>query len=176
VIGFCDRDDSTYTSTDGRECYDYELDGVRVYTLIKTSHGWALEEHYEGEMIRVSNGLELGMTLCHAFLDVGHCVPGQVNIILPVNIEQKEKALALMYYFGGYTGSFVKDIVHKALQSMYPEPGLAFLGFSKVPENIFFGSRITSVTIMSSACTTHLKGMKGKHIRSNFPDMRSRSC
>jgi hypothetical protein len=134
VIGFCDRDDSSFTSTDGRESYDDRLNGVRVYNLAKTDRGWTLEEYYEEEMIRTSSGLELGMTLYHAFIEVsGPSVPGQVNIILPVRKDQKDRVLALMYYFGGCNGSFLTSKALTVLRSRYPEPGLAFLGYSKVP-------------------------------------------
>jgi hypothetical protein len=134
IIGFCDRDDSSFTSADGRESYDYRLDGVRVYNLAKTDRGWTLEEYYEGEMIRTSAGLELGMTLYHAFIDVGGpSVPGQVNIILPVRTDQKDRVLALMYYFGGCNGSFMTSKALTVLRSRYPEPRLTFLGYSKVP-------------------------------------------
>jgi hypothetical protein len=134
VIGFCDRDDSSFTSTNGRESHDYRLNGVRVYNLAKTARGWTLEEYYEGEMIRTSAGLELGMTLYHAFIDVGGpSVPGQVNIILPVRTDQKDRVLALMYYFGGCNGSFMTSRALTVLGSRYPEPGLTFLGHSKVP-------------------------------------------
>ena len=134
VIGFCDRDDSSFTSTDGRESYGYRLDGVRVYNLTKTDRGWTLEEYYEGEMIRTSSGLELGMTLYHAFIEVGGpSVPGQVNIILPIQADQKDRVLALMYYFGGCNGSFMTSKALTVLRSRYPEPGLTFLGYSKVP-------------------------------------------
>jgi hypothetical protein len=134
VIGFCDRDDSSLADTDGRESYDYRLDGVRVYNLAKTDRDWTLEEYYEGKMMRTSAGRELGMTLYHAFIEVGGpSVLGQVNIILPVRTDQKDKVLALMYYLGGCNGSFMTSKALTVLRSRYPEPGLAFLGFSKVP-------------------------------------------
>jgi hypothetical protein len=131
VIGFCDRDDSSFTGTEGRKSFDYKLDGVRVYHLAKNNHGWTLEEYHEDNLIRTSAGSRLGMTLYHAFIDPS--IPGQVNIILPIQAHHKDRVLALMYYFGGLAGSFMTSKALTVLRSRYPVPGLEFLGFSKVP-------------------------------------------
>jgi hypothetical protein len=136
-----------------------------------------LEEYYEGEMIRTSAGLELGMALYHAFIDVGGpSVPGQVNIILPVRADQKDRVLALMYYFGGCNGSFMTSKALTVLGSRYPEPGLMFLGFSKVPAKYLhwiadtfrdlnvLGLLSESVTRDRKIYSTQLPGYEKPHI------------
>ena len=58
----------------------------------------------------------------------------RVNIIFPLAKADLEKALAFMYYYGGYPGNFLLMTSELALIiDRFVDPNLTFLSYSYVP-------------------------------------------
>jgi hypothetical protein len=134
VVGFCDRDESSHVITKEEERYDYKLDSETVYRLIRTKKGWEVIEYAGGKKKQLSEGSTLGGVLYHALIETGEDLENRCRIIVPVRKDGKDKALSLMYYFGGYTGSWLSDEVHDYLRKKHTAPpDLVYLCFSKVP-------------------------------------------
>jgi hypothetical protein len=137
VLAFCDRIPNSRIHNGREESYSYELKGQQMYTLKKLSNQWELEEYANNTIIRVSTGRNLGLVLMQGLrfsdADKGR-QEERVNIIFPVQKEDLEKALALMYYFGGYPGNFLLMTPELALLiDRFIDPTLTFLSFSYVP-------------------------------------------
>ena len=137
VIAFCDRNSNSHIQNDREERYSYELNGKTVYTLKKFANQWELEESANNQIIRISTGRNLGLVLMQGLrfsdADKGR-QDERVNVIFPVLKDDLEKALALMYYFGGYPGNFLLMTPELALIiERFVDPNITFLSFSYVP-------------------------------------------
>lgn len=109
VIAFCDRVDHSHINNGQEESYSYELNGNQKYTLKKLAGQWELEECDNNTIIRISTGRNLGLVLMQGlrFSDADKGKQEErISILFPVLRTELEKALALMYYFGGYRGIF----------------------------------------------------------------------
>jgi len=137
IIGFCDRVHDSHIRSSREESYSYELHGKVVYTLKKLEHQWELTELEKNTIIRISTGRTLGLVLMQGLrfsdADKGK-QDARANILFPVAKTDLEKALALMYYFGGYPGNFLLMTPELALIiDRFVSPDLIFLSFSYVP-------------------------------------------
>lgn len=138
IIGFCERDEESYSAGNGIESYDYKLDGELVYRATKTNQGWRIEEFEEGKCVAVSVGEELGMTLFEAL----HFGPSRddtfCSILIPVLKKEREKIIALMYYFGGYPGSYLRNTPEFEIvrERLLPED-ICLLSYAKIPKQYF---------------------------------------
>lgn len=137
VIAFCDRDESTHIKNGEDESYTYLLNGKARYTLKKGTHQWELVELYNNAIIRVSTGRNLAMALQQGlrFTDADKARQEElVSIIFPVKKEEMDQALALMYYYGGYPGSFLQMTPELSLIiEHFVSPDVTFLSYSYVP-------------------------------------------
>jgi len=137
VIGFCDRVETTHIHNGNEESYTYELNGKHLYTLKKLANQWELVESDHTTIIRISTGRNLGLVLMQGlrFSDADKGKQEErVSILFPVKKTDMEKALAMMYYFGGYPGNFILMTPELALiVDRFLDPNLTFLSFSYVP-------------------------------------------
>jgi len=137
VIAFCDRVPNSHIRSDREERYSYDLKGKTIYTLKKFANQWELEEIQNNSIIRISTGRNLGLVLMQGlrFSDADKGKQEErVSILFPVLKDDLEKALALMYYFGGYPGNFLLMTPELALiTERFVDPTLAFLAFPYVP-------------------------------------------
>ena len=137
VIAFCDRIEKSHINSGISESYSYELHGKQLYTLKKLANQWELEESENNTIIRVSTGRSLGLVLMQGlrFSDADQRKQEErINIIFPVVKNDLEKALAFMYYYGGYPGNFLLMTPELAfITEKYIDPNLSFLAFSYVP-------------------------------------------
>lgn len=139
VIGFCDRVPTSHVHNGVEESYTYELNGKNMYTLKKLAHQWELEESENNTIIRVSTGRNLGLVLMQGLhfsdADKGR-QEERINIIFPVQKADLEKALAFMYYYGGYPGNFIQMTPELALiVDRFIDPNISFLCYSYIPVN-----------------------------------------
>ncbi len=137
VIAFCDRIANSHIRGGREEKYSYECQGKVRYTLKKLANQWELDEIENNTIIRISTGRNLGMVLMQGLRfsdsDKGK-QEERVSILFPVAKEDLEKALALMYYFGGYPGNFLLMTPELALiVERFVDPKLTFVSFSYVP-------------------------------------------
>ncbi len=137
VIAFCERDDSSHVTAATEESYTYTLNGQTIYTLKKVHSQWELMEMNGKNVVRVSTGKSLGMVLWHA-LRFSEADKGKqeerVNILLPVAKADLEKALAFMYYYGGYPGNFLEHTPElDAIMDRFVDPNITILSYSYVP-------------------------------------------
>ncbi len=137
VIAFCERDESSHVATATEESYTYTLNGKTIYTLKKINGQWELMEMDEKRVVRVSTGKSLGMVLWHALRFSDADKPKQeerVNILIPVAKTDLEKALAFMYYYGGYPGNFLDHTPDlDAIVERFVDPDISILSYSYVP-------------------------------------------
>lgn len=137
VIAFCDRIEKSHIKSGISESYTYELNGKSIYTLKKLANQWELEESENNTIIRVSTGRNLGLVLMQGLRFAGTDKRNQedrVNIIFPTEKANLEKALALMYYYGGYPGNFLINTPEFAfITEKYIDPTITFLSYSYVP-------------------------------------------
>jgi len=151
VVGFCDRDDSTFTISQDQKSCTYKLNGEVIYEVIKHPTRWELIEYLAGKITCYSRGHCLQVALFHGLSLAPNYNNLMSDILVPVSKGDKDKALALMYYFGGHTGSWRRSTPEvNQIKSMFSDPDLDFLGFSKVPKqylywlgNIFVEAGIT---------------------------------
>jgi hypothetical protein len=137
IIAFCDRVEKSHVRSGISESYTYELNGKQIYTLKKLAHQWELEESENNMIIRVSTGRNLGLVLMQGLrfsdADKGK-EDDRISVIFPVQKTSIEKALALMYYYGGYPGNFLLMTPELAfIIDRYIDPDITFLSFSYVP-------------------------------------------
>lgn len=137
IIAFCERDESTRVQSPSEESYAYLLNGQTVYILKKFATQWELAEMKDKQIARVSTGRNLGMVLMQGLHFTKSEIDKQeerVNILIPVDKTLSEKALALMYYYGGYPGNFFESTPEmKVIVERFIDPDLAFLSYSYVP-------------------------------------------
>jgi hypothetical protein len=137
VIAFCDRIEKSHISSGNSESYTYELQDKNIYTLKKLANQWELQESEDNTIIRVSTGRNLGMVLMQGlrFSDADKSrQDDRVSILFPVRTNDLEKALAFMYYYGGYPGNFLLMTPELALiVDRFIDPKITFLSFSYVP-------------------------------------------
>jgi hypothetical protein len=137
VIAFCDRVQQSHVHNGNEESYTYELNGKTVYTLKKLVNQWELEEIEKNTIIRISTGRNLGLVLMQGlrFSDADKGKQEErVSIIFPVQKVTLEKALAFMYYYGGYPGNFLLMTSELALIiDRFVDPNITFLSYSYVP-------------------------------------------
>jgi hypothetical protein len=137
VLAFCDRIPNSRIHNGTEEGFSYELKGKQLYTLKKLQTQWELEEYHNNTIIRVSTGRNLGLVLMQGLrfsdTDKGR-QEERVNIIFPALKTDLEKALAMMYYYGGYPGNFMLMTPELALLiDRFIDPEITFLSFSYVP-------------------------------------------
>ena len=137
VIAFCDRIPNSHIKNGVEESFTYELHGEPKYTLKKLVNQWELEESEHNTIIRVSTGRNLGLVLMQGLrfsdADKGK-QENRVSIIFPAQKTDLEKALAFMYYYGGYPGNFLLMSPELALIiDRFVDPDLTFLSFSYIP-------------------------------------------
>ena len=137
VIGFCDRDDSTHILNGKEESYEYRLHGRTLYRLKKLANQWELVELHNNTIHRISAGRSLGMVLWQGlrFVDTDKSIQEErVNILFPAQKAEVEKALTLMYYYGGYPNNFLQMTPELlVIIERFVDPTLTFLAFSYVP-------------------------------------------
>ncbi len=138
IIGFCERDPSTHIIHSGdEESYQYKLHGKVVYTVKKKGNKWEIVESDNGQIVRVETATNLGTVLMHilTFRNSDRSKQEElVNILIPVSPEDKDKALVLMYYLGGYPGNFFEETTElKPLLEKFAGQNLSFLSYSYVP-------------------------------------------
>ena len=137
VIAFCERDENSHVATGSEESYTYSLNGEIIYTLKKVNSQWELIELHDKNVVRVSTGKSLGMVLWHAlrFTEADKAKQEErVNILIPVAKTDLEKALAFMYYYGGYPGNFLDHTPElDAIMERFVDPNITILSYSYVP-------------------------------------------
>jgi hypothetical protein len=137
VIAFCDRVSTSHIHNGNEESFSYALNGKQIYTLKKLANQWELEESENNTIIRISTGRNLGMVLMQGlrFSDADKGKQEEkVNIIFPLAKTDLEKALAFMYYYGGYPGNFLLMTSELALIiDRFVDPTITFLSYSYVP-------------------------------------------
>lgn len=137
IIAFCERDESSHVQSPTEESFEYTLNGKGIYMLKKYAAQWELVEHEDHKVVRVSTGVSLGMVLLQG-LRFSNTDKGKqeerVNIIIPVAKADVEKALALMYYYGGYPGNFLIMTPELAIiTERFIDPEITFLSYSYFP-------------------------------------------
>jgi hypothetical protein len=137
VLAFCDRVESSHIHNGKEESYAYALNGKYIYTLKKIANQWELQESENDTIIRVSTGRTLGLVLMQGLrfsdADKGR-QESRVNVLFPVQKTELEKALAFMYYYGGYPGNFLLMTSELALIiDRFLDPNITFLSYSYVP-------------------------------------------
>lgn len=137
IIAFCDRMENSHIHAGQEESYSYALQDTKKYILKKLAGQWELEEYDHNTIIRISTGRNLGIVLMQGlrFSDADKGKQEErVSIIFPVLKTELEKALAMMYYFGGYPGNFLLMTPELALiVERFIDPNVTFLSFSYVP-------------------------------------------
>lgn len=137
ILAFCERNDNSRIDTGDEESYEYTLFGKSIYILKKHGPHWELIEQEDHKVVRVSTGRNLGMALWQGLRfsaqDKGK-QEERVNVIIPVHKTDIEKALALMYYYGGYPGNFLdKTPELEIILEHFVEPELSVLAYSYIP-------------------------------------------
>lgn len=137
IIAFCEREDSSHILNGKEESYNYTLRGQTLYTLKKFAAQWELQESNNNNIIRVSTGRNLGLVLMQGLrfseTDKG-TQEERVNVLIPVRKTDVEKAMALLYYYGGYPGNFLTITAELTLIiDQFLDPDLTFLSYSYVP-------------------------------------------
>ncbi|HSX09309.1 MAG TPA: hypothetical protein VLF93_04095 [Candidatus Saccharimonadales bacterium] len=162
VIAFCDRVITSHIHNGTEESYTYELSGKTAYTLKKLANQWELQESDHNTVVRVSTGRNLGLVLMQGlrFSDADKGKQEErVNIIFPVRKTELEKALAFMYYYGGYPGNFLLMTPELALiVDRFLDPQITFLSYSYVPIGYleWLRDQLTSVGILEPGTTKTL--------------------
>jgi len=137
IIAFCERDNKSHVVTNTEETYEYKLHGKTIYMVKKCSGKWEIVEFDDKSIVRVSTSDNLGMVLMSALTFKETDRPKQdarTNILIPVNVKEREKALALMYYFGGYPTSLLPVTAEYLLiKEKFIDPQYDFLAYSFVP-------------------------------------------
>lgn len=137
IIGFCDRDPHTHVLAEGEESYEYKLNGKKIYLVKKQGRKWEIVEFFGEQITRVSTNTNLGLALSQALMYVPSDNDQQeerVSILIPINKVDMEKALAVMYYLGGYPANFLPRLPELQLvMDRFLDPQLAFLSYSYVP-------------------------------------------
>ena len=137
IIAFCEREDSSHIQNGKEESYNYIFNGQTVYALKKFASQWELQESDNKNIIRVSTGRNLGMVLMQGlrFSDADKGKQEErVNILLPTLKIDVEKAMALMFYYGGYPGNFLHLTPELTMiVEQFVDPDLTFLSYSYVP-------------------------------------------
>lgn len=137
IIAFCDRDDTTHIVNGDEESYSYKLQNKVIYTVKKKAGRFEVIEFDGEKAVKVSTDTNLGEALAKV-LTFG---PGDVdrqttrtNILIPVEKKDSAKAVALMYYLGGYpVSSEPKKSELMEILEKFEEPDLDFLVYSHVP-------------------------------------------
>jgi hypothetical protein len=162
VIGFCDRDEATHISNGTEESYNYTLNGKHIYTLKKFAAQWELAESDQNNIIRVSTGRNLGLVLMQGlrFSDADKDKQEErVNILFPTLKTEVEKAMALMYYYGGYPGNFLQMTPELSLiTERFIDPNTTFLSYSYVPVSYleWLRDQLKNAEIIESGATKTL--------------------
>lgn len=137
VVAFCDRDDTTHVVSGDEESFEYKLNYLTLYLLKRKGKRWEVIEFDNHRIIRVSMGASLGVALFQAltFRDADKIRQSvRCNVLFPVTLQTREKALAIMYYLGGYPGSFLPVTAELALiKEKFVDPEIDFLAYSYVP-------------------------------------------
>lgn len=137
IIGFCAKDPHTHVQTGEGESYEYKLNGKKTYLLKKKTHRWEMVEFSGEQIIRVSTNAVLGIVISQALTYVHAENDKQefrVSILIPINKTDIEKALAVMYYLGGYPTNFLTVTPEMQLiMDRFLAPELTFLSYSYVP-------------------------------------------
>lgn len=137
IIAFCEREDNSHIFNGKEESYNYTFTNQTVYTLKKFASQWEMQESDNKNIIRVSTGRNLGMVLMQGlrFSDADKAKQEErVNILIPTLKTDVEKAMALMYYYGGYPGNFLHVTPELTMiVEQLIDPDLTFLSYSYVP-------------------------------------------
>jgi hypothetical protein len=137
VLAFCDRDNATHIVNGDEESYQYKLGYQVVYMLKKKGPRWEVLEFDDHRIIRVNTANSLPVALFQALSFTEADKPKQdkrVNILFPVQKTDLDKALAIMYYMGGYPGNFLPQLPELTLiKEKFLDPEMEFLSFSYVP-------------------------------------------
>ncbi|MGI8419798.1 MAG: hypothetical protein ACR2LN_04085 [Candidatus Levyibacteriota bacterium] len=162
VIGFCDRDDATHISNGTEESYNYSLHGKTIYTLKRFASQWELAESDKNTIMRVSTGRNLALVLMQGlrFSEVDKDKQEErVSILFPTLKEEVEKAMALMYYYGGYPGNFLlKSAELTLIIEQFMDPTITFLSYSYVPASYlqWLREQLTNAGIIQPGTTKTL--------------------
>ncbi|MGH7203521.1 MAG: hypothetical protein ACREHC_03710 [Candidatus Levyibacteriota bacterium] len=162
VIAFCDRDEATHISNGTEESYNYILNGQTMYTLKKFVSQWELAESNKNNIIRVSTGRNLGLVLMQGLRFSEADKDNQeerVSILFPTVKEEVEKAMALMYYYGGYPGNFLQKTPELTLiVERFMDPTITFLSYSYVPAGYleWLREQLTNASIIQPGATKTL--------------------
>lgn len=137
VIGFCTKDPHTHVQANGEESFEYKLQGKKMYVLKRMGDKWQIVGFLGEQILRVSTGQSLGQVLTQALTFTRSEKDKQetrVNILIPVEKKNLEKALALMYYLGGYPVNFLPVTPeYQLIIERYVKDDLTFLSYSYVP-------------------------------------------
>jgi hypothetical protein len=137
IIGFCERDNTTHIVNNAQESYQYKLQGKLIYSVKRHGSRWEIIEYDNDHVVKVSAGDKLALVLVHAltFQPTDRSrQENRVNILIPVHIENRDKALAIMYYLGGYPTSLLEVTPELALiKEKFIDPQIVFLAYSFVP-------------------------------------------
>ena len=137
VVGFCDRDNSTYIRNNGEESYLYKFAKETIYNIRRKENRWEIIEFAKGHVHRINAANKLGEVLLHAlsFSDKDKTTQEKrVNIIFPVSSDDLEKALAIMYDLGGYPASITLGPTEYAfIAEKFGGVQLEYLAYSYVP-------------------------------------------
>lgn len=137
IIGFCEKDKYSHVQVGDEESFVYKLNGKRMYLLKKRSNRWEIVEYEEDKIIRVSTNKVLGLVISQALTYVSHPNDRQefrVSILIPINKPDLEKAMAIMYYLGGYPINFLQMTPElELILNRFVDPNLTFLSYSYVP-------------------------------------------
>lgn len=137
VIGFCDRDNNSHVTNGDIESYYYKFDDKVRFTAKRRATRWEIIRYEDSKPLKVSTGTDLGMVLVHAltFSEIDRDKQEEwTNILIPVSNRDKDKALSIMYYLGGYPGSFLQITPEFLLiKEKFIGHDMDFLAYSYVP-------------------------------------------
>lgn len=137
IIGFCEKDRYSHVQVGDEESFVYKLNGKKIYLLKKKSNRWEIVEYDGEQIVRVNTNKILGIVISQALTYASHPNDKQefrVSILIPINKTDMEKALAVMYYLGGYPTNFLQITPElQLIMERFLDPDLAFLSYSYVP-------------------------------------------
>ena len=137
IIGFCERDNGSHISHDDEEAYQYKFHDNLVYILKKKGKRWEVAQFEGTNILRVNsdNNLESVLMRALTFAEADRSKQEtKINILFPVPKSDTERAMAIMYYLGGYPrSSFPYTTEFSFIKDKFIDPEIEFLSYSYVP-------------------------------------------
>src|SRR5258708_5691186 len=118
VIGFCDRDLTSNTKDAFEESYMYKWRNQIAYVAKKRGSHWEIVTYRDNKPLRATAAnslLEVLMQTLSFYEQDRARQDSRINILFPINPEDRDKALSLMYYLGGYPSGLLPMTAEFAL-------------------------------------------------------------